>query len=107
VRKGLQMRLEAEPDLSVVGEASDGEVAVELARVLCPDIVLMDVEMPHMDGLRRQRPYTRFARILLSSSEHSRRRAHARGRGARRRGAFCPQVSAADTLLAAIRHCTE
>src|SRR5512137_1337543 len=51
VRKGLQMRLEVEPDLSVVGEASDGEIAVELARALGPDIVLMDVEMPHMDGI--------------------------------------------------------
>src|SRR5512143_4314727 len=42
VRKGLQMRLAVEPDLSVVGEASDGEVAVELAQALGPDIVLMD-----------------------------------------------------------------
>src|SRR5512137_2901023 len=51
VRRGLQMRLAVEPDLSVVGEAADGEAALALAQEVCPDVVLMDVEMPHMDGI--------------------------------------------------------
>ena len=51
MRKGLQMRLSAEPDLSVVGEALDGETALNLALSLCPDIVLIDADMPHNQGI--------------------------------------------------------
>jgi DNA-binding NarL/FixJ family response regulator len=51
VRAGFSALLEAEDDLEVCGEASDGEEAVRLARALAPDIVLMDVRMPRMDGL--------------------------------------------------------
>jgi DNA-binding NarL/FixJ family response regulator len=51
VRKGLRMRLDLEPGLSVVGEAADGATAVALARSLSPDVILMDVEMPGMDGI--------------------------------------------------------
>ena len=45
------MRLAVEPEISVVGEAGDGKSALELARTLSPDVVLMDVEMPGMDGI--------------------------------------------------------
>jgi DNA-binding NarL/FixJ family response regulator/class 3 adenylate cyclase len=55
VRTGFRMILEAEPDLEVVGEASDGGEAVAQARALSPDVVLMDVRMPDMDGIEATR----------------------------------------------------
>jgi len=51
VRRGLRMFLAMVPELVVVGEAADGEEAVHLARLLLPDIVLMDLLMPVMDGI--------------------------------------------------------
>lgn len=51
VRAGLRMVLESEPDIEVVGEASDGFVAVQAAQRLRPDVVLMDLRMPRLDGL--------------------------------------------------------
>ena len=51
VRQGLRMILEAEPSLAVVGEASDGREALELVPRARPDVVLMDVRMPRMDGI--------------------------------------------------------
>src|SRR5664280_16414 len=49
------MILSAEPDFAVVGEAGDGASAVELARRLAPDVVLMDIRMPGMDGIQATR----------------------------------------------------
>jgi DNA-binding NarL/FixJ family response regulator len=51
VRAGLRMVLETEPDISVVGEAADGEEAVAVARRCDPDVVLMDIRMPRLDGI--------------------------------------------------------
>jgi DNA-binding NarL/FixJ family response regulator len=51
VREGLRMLLEAEPDLTVAGEAADGRQALAQARRLDPDVILMDVRMPHMNGI--------------------------------------------------------
>jgi DNA-binding NarL/FixJ family response regulator len=51
VRVGLKMILEAEPDIEIVGEAADGADAVALVREHAPDVVLMDIRMPGMDGL--------------------------------------------------------
>lgn len=51
VRSGFRMILETEPDVQIVGEASDGREALSLARERVPDLVLMDVQMPGMDGL--------------------------------------------------------
>ncbi|MBP0452766.1 response regulator transcription factor [Kitasatospora sp. RG8] len=52
VRMGLRVVIDAEPDLTVVGEAADGAEVVPLVRELRPDVVLMDVRMPGIDGIR-------------------------------------------------------
>ncbi len=55
VRAGLRMILEAEPDLEVVGEASDGVDAVTMCRQLKPDVALVDIRMPRLDGIQAAR----------------------------------------------------
>jgi len=73
VRKGLTLVLRQEPDFDVVGEARDGAEALNRARELCPDVVILDVKMPNVSGdvaareIRRQCPATRI--LILSGAQ--------------------------------------
>jgi DNA-binding NarL/FixJ family response regulator len=58
MRAALAMSLEAEPDIGVIGEAADGAQAVELATRLNPDVIVMDVRMPKLDGVQATRRLT-------------------------------------------------
>jgi DNA-binding NarL/FixJ family response regulator len=76
VREGLRSLLESQPDLQVVAEASDGRQAVEMARDLSPDVVVMDVAMPQLNGIEATRQLAGEERgmKIVALSMHSDRR---------------------------------
>lgn len=75
IRLGTRSMLSGEPDLEIVGEAEDGRAAVELCYALKPDVVLMDVRMPDLDGLaatraiKGERPDTAVIMLTMHESE--------------------------------------
>ena len=104
VRRGLGMRLHLEPDIQIVGEASTGREALRMAQELVPDVVLMDVEMPDMDGIEATAALSRMvspsAIVILSIHDDAQTRGRAQAAGA---VAFVEKRGATDHLLAAIR----
>ncbi len=64
VRRGLRLLLESQPDITVIGEAADGPEAISLARKLRPDVCLVDIQMPRLDGID-------VTRALAGSAVHS------------------------------------
>ncbi|MFE9674189.1 response regulator [Streptomyces sp. NPDC006259] len=104
LRTGFRYILEAEPDIAVVGEAADGQEAVEETRRLSPDVVLMDIRMPRMDGVEATRLISegglRSRVIILTTFDLDEHVVDALRAGA---SSFLVKDGPADSLVAAIR----
>lgn len=104
VREGLKSLLNSQPDLEVVAEASDGRQAVAMARDLSPDVVVMDVAMPLLNGIEATRQLTadRKAMKVVALSMHSDRRYVSEALKAGASG-YVLKDGAFDELVSAIR----
>jgi DNA-binding NarL/FixJ family response regulator len=105
VRTGFRMILRAETDLEVVGEAADGDEAVKLAARLRPDVVLMDIRMPRLDGLAATRkilalPATKTRVLILTTFDEDAYVFEALRAGA---SGFLLKTVPADQLVAGVR----
>ena len=104
IRSGLRMRLELEPDLAVIGEAGDGAAALALARETHPQVVIMDIAMPIMDGIAAtaaiRAAVPESAVVVHSLHDDAATQARARAAGA---VAFVGKHHLEAPLLAAIR----
>lgn len=104
VRRGLRMSLSLEDDLRIVGAAENGREALTLAQTLAPDVLVMDVEMPLLDGisateiLKSTHPDIAVLILSLYDSEEAKARAHQAGAFA-----FVPKHARLDILIATIR----
>ena len=65
VRAGFRLIVESQPDMQVCGEAADGQAAIELVRKERPDVVLMDIRMPNVDGIEATRQVAGIARVVI------------------------------------------
>jgi DNA-binding NarL/FixJ family response regulator len=104
LREGLRAILSRESGLEVVGEAGDGHAAVELARALEPDVVLMDVGMPGLNGIdatHRIKAECPHARVIALSTHSDRR--YVRGMLEAGAAGYVLKVSAYDELREAVR----
>jgi two-component system NarL family response regulator len=104
LREGLRSILRAESDVEVVGEAADGNSAIELARTLAPDIVVMDVGMPDLNGMeatRRIRAGSPGTRVIALSTHSDRR--YVLGMLEAGAAGYVVKVSAYDELRQAVR----
>ncbi len=103
-RQGLRRVLEAEEDLEVIMEVSDGEEALRLARQLAPDVVIMDINLPHMNGLQVTRALKQsvpdVAVIMLTAFHDDEQIFHAIRAGA---AAYFPKDVTPRRLVEAIR----
>ena len=103
---GLTMILRSQPDMELVGEAVDGAAAVDLVREVAPDVLLMDIRMPVMDGIAAtrtimdDRPGNATKVIVLTTIQHDEAVVRAIGAGA---AGFLTKDTTPDFLLAAIR----
>lgn len=104
VRSGLRMLLDAQSDMEIVGEAENGREAVELTRTLNPDVVLMDILMPEMNGIEATRLITRMetdtAVLALTMYEDEQYFIEMLRAGA---AGYVPKRAAPDVLVTAIR----
>ena len=104
LRRGFRSLLTGEPDLEVVGEASNGREAIELCRRLRPDFVLMDVRMPEMDGLAATRELKRelpdIAVLIMTMYENTDYLLEALDAGA---AGYVLKDSPAERLISAVR----
>jgi DNA-binding NarL/FixJ family response regulator len=104
VRTGFRLILDAEPDIDIVGEAGNGLEAVEMAKQLIPDVVLMDIRMPQMDGVEATRVITGeddAARVVVLTTFDLDEYVYASLRAGA--SAFLLKDAKEDQLLAAIR----
>jgi RNA polymerase sigma factor (sigma-70 family) len=107
VREGLKSLLQSQPDLEVIAEASDGRQAVEMARDLDPDVVVMDVAMPQLNGIEATRQLAGDDRgmKIVALSMHSDRRYVSEALKAGASG-YVLKDGAFDELITAIRAVT-
>jgi CheY-like chemotaxis protein len=107
VRNGIALQLRQQPDIEIVGEASDGETAVSLVRKLRPDVVTMDVNMPGMSGIETARAihaeFPAVSIIGLSMFDEAKQAAAMREAGA---VGYISKSASLESLLATIRSCT-
>jgi DNA-binding NarL/FixJ family response regulator len=106
--QGLERVLESEPDIEIVGAATDGKQALEAASDLSPDVVLLDVNLPSMNGMQVARQLKddqpNIAIVMLSAYHDDNQVLHAIRAGA---SAFYPKDVAPDTLLDTIRQVSQ
>jgi DNA-binding NarL/FixJ family response regulator len=101
VRAGFRMIVESQPDLRIVGEAADGEEALELVRRERPDVTLMDIRMPKLDGIQATRQVVGVTRVvILTTHELDEYVFEALGAGA---SGFLLKAAPPEELIKAIR----